>query len=97
LSAACATASAKRRNSSPLAHEVGLAVHLDQHALPAVRAEGDAITSLGRDATGFLVGLGDALLAQSVGRLIDVALGLHERRLAFQPPSPFSHSPYNPP
>ena len=60
--------------------EVGLRVDLDHR--PRLVLGGDADQALGGDAAGLVGGLRQALLAQPVDGLLDVALGLGQRRLA---------------
>src|SRR5262249_40210700 len=60
--------------------EVGLRIDLDHHALLALDREPDQ--SLGSDAAALLGRLGETLLAQEIDRLLHVAAGLLQRRLA---------------
>ena len=63
-------------------HEVGLAVDLDQRAGAALGADVAAHDALGGDAALLLGGLGQALLAQIVDGLLDVAFALGQGLLA---------------
>src|SRR5690606_22679145 len=63
-----------------LGDEVGLGIDLDQHGLVASLRQHDA--ALGGDATGLLVGLGQAGLAEELHGGVDVAGVLGERLLA---------------
>ena len=63
-------------------HEVRLAVHLDHHADPAAEVDVGADRALCRGAAGALGGLRQAALAEDGDRLLHVAVGLGEGRLA---------------
>src|SRR5271169_99264 len=64
-----------------LGHEVGLAVQLDQHAfLGTAELRGDQ--AVGRGAGGPLARILDALDAEQLDRVLEVAIGLGERVLA---------------
>jgi len=63
-------------------HEVGLAVHLDQHADAAVEVDVRLDQPLGRLASSARVGLSCALLAEHVDRLLEIAARLLECPLA---------------
>ena len=60
--------------------EIGFRIDLDHDALGA--GDRDPDQAFGRDAAGFLGGLGEAFLAQPIDRRFHVALGLVERGLA---------------
>ena len=60
--------------------EIGLGIDLDDDAF--VGAHADADQTFGRDPTGLLGGLGQALFAQPVDRGFEIAAGLAERGLA---------------
>jgi hypothetical protein len=64
-----------------LGDEVGFGVDFDQHRLAARLGDGDA--AFRGNAAGFLVGLGQARLAQEFHRGVDVAAVLAQRLLAF--------------
>jgi hypothetical protein len=64
-----------------LGDEVGFGVDFDQHGFTAVLRQRDA--AFGGDAVGFLFQLDDALLAQPLGRGVQIAAVLGERFLAF--------------
>jgi len=72
---------AELQEARVLAHEVGFAVDLDQYGLAAGLVGDDA--AFGGDAAGFLVGLGEAGLAQPLHGGVEVAVVLHQRLLAF--------------
>ena len=67
-------------------HEVGLAVDLDQHADLAAHVDVVADDPFLGGAAGALGGRGHALLAQDLDRLVEVAAGLGQRRLAVHHP-----------
>ena len=70
-----------------LGHEVGLAVQLDQHArVGTVELRGDQAVS--RGAGGPLARVLDALDAEQLDRVLEVALGLAERVLAIHHAGP---------
>ena len=62
--------------------EVGLAVHLDEHADLAAHVDVVADQPLGGRAAGLLGRLREPALAQERRRLLEVAVGLGQRRLA---------------
>src|SRR5207248_3722222 len=66
--------------------EVGLAVHLDQHADLAAHVDVRPDGALGRGAPGFLLRRGQPLLAQPIDRLLQVATGFLQRLLAVHHP-----------
>ena len=53
-------------------HEIGLGIDLDDHAV--IAAVREPHKALGRDASGFLRGLGETLLAKPIHRVLDLAL-----------------------
>jgi hypothetical protein len=76
----------QRLELGSLGHEVGLAVHFDQdaHLVPGVDVGGD--DPLGSGPAGLLGGRRQALLPQDLPGVFEVALGLHQRRLAVHHP-----------
>ena len=63
--------------------EVRLAVHLDQDAAPVIRGDAVADQPFARRAPGLLGGARQAALPQNEVGLLEVAVGLGERGLAF--------------
>src|SRR6185437_7581862 len=66
--------------------EVGLRVDLDDGAARAVLGDRGAHLALGRDLSGARRGFDDALLQDDLDGLVEIALGLFERRLAVANP-----------
>src|SRR5262249_40162705 len=63
-------------------HEVGFAIHLEEHADLSFAMDVGSDRAFFRRAAGLLRGRGDALLAKVLDGLFEVARGFHERLLA---------------
>ncbi len=69
-----------------LRHEVGFGVHFDERVAPRLLVALEHDSAFGRDARSLLVGFRLTLLAEQLGRVVDVAAGIHECLLAVHHP-----------
>ncbi len=81
-----ADALGKRAEVFVLGDEVGFGVDLDEDMAPSLFVALEHDSAFGRDARSLLVGFRLALLAEQLGRVVDVAAGVDQRLLAIHHP-----------